>query len=296
MRGWKANPRLGIVGLLILALSTPASDGRYLSLYDWMYPAENVIAGRALDEAGKNTAVLVERVFRGTIAKGATVEVRVKRANRERDESDHRLTLKADTLYALLLTPRTDPDASLSYEFVRGVEGAREVPAEGASAFMDAMERFAQVQGMRDDSQQWHAFDTMLEETNPILIQTSLEQYLKFRRGTPEIALRVRPLLQHPRPDIRTSAVELCGALLEQYPATDFPDLQGLEMDIVALARRDPSTEVRVAAVVALKGLADVKVVEIWKEISRDDPDQQVRYTAERLLYEHGQEQGRSPG
>ena len=61
-------------------------------------------------------------------------------------------------------------------------------------------------------------------------------------------------------------------------------------------ARRDPSAAVRVAAVAALKGLADARVVEIWKEISRDDPDQEVRYTAERLLYQHAQAQGGSPG
>lgn len=283
-------------GALLLSLSATASAGRDLSLYDWMYPADEIIAGRALDEAGKNTAVSVERVFRGVIEPGETVEVQVKRANRERDDSEQRLTLAADTLYMLLLKPAADPGAPMSYELVRGVNGARKVPEEGAPAVLAAVERFAEVQGVRDDAQQWHAFAMMLEETNPIVIQTALDQYLKFMRGTPELALRVRPLLRHPRPDVRASALELSGSLLERYPHDDFSDLQGLEMEIIGLARRDPSAEVRVAGVMALKGLADARVDAIWEEISRDDPDQHVRYTAERLRYEHAQARSRSQG
>jgi hypothetical protein len=266
-----------------------AGDPRALGLYDWMFPADVVVAGRVLDEAGKNTAVSVEHVFRGDVEVGEILQVRVKRANRERDEDESRLKLGADRLYVLLLRPETRKhrDGPISYELIRGVHGAREVPKEGASALLDAAERFARVQSVNDDSQQWHSFDVMLEELNPILIQTALDQYLKFRRGAPDLAARVQPLLHHPRPDVRRAALALSGFLLQRFPPGEFPDVLGLEMDIIALARRDPSSEVRIEATVALRGLADDRVIEIWEEISQDDPDQHVRYTAERLLYEN---------
>jgi hypothetical protein len=258
-----------------------------------MFPAEVVVAGRAIDEVGKNTAVAVERVFRGEVELGEVLQVQVKRANRVRDEDEIRLKLGANKKYMLLLRPDPpkDPDGEMSYELIRGVYGAREVPREGASAFLDAAERFARVQAVNDDSQQWHSFDVMLEELNPILIQTALEQYLKFRRGAPDVVPRVRPLLHHPRPDVRQAALALSGFLLERFPPSEFPDVKGLEMDIIALARRDPAAEVRLEATLALRGLADDSVNQIWEEISNDDPDQHVRYTAERLLYEHEQAQ-----
>ncbi|NIS35732.1 MAG: hypothetical protein GWN73_35300, partial [Actinobacteria bacterium] len=51
----------------------------------------------------------------------------------------------------------------------------------------------------------------MLEETNPILVDVALEQFLKFHRGDPETLLSVGPLLDHPQEDIRLHAARLIG-------------------------------------------------------------------------------------
>ena len=235
---------IGLCGSLV---ETWAGDPRALNLYDWMFPAEVVVAGRALDEAGKNTAVLVERVFRGDVEVGEVLQVQIKRANRERDEADTRLKIGAANLCLLLLKPDPPkaPDGKMSYQLVRGVYGVREVPKEGSEAVLAAADRFARVQSVNDDTLHWHSFEMMLEELNPILIQTALDQYLKFRRGVPDLAPRVRPLLQHPRPDVRESALALSGYLLQRFPPTEFPDVKALEMDIIALARRDPAPDVR---------------------------------------------------
>jgi hypothetical protein len=276
--------------------SSGASPPDDLNLYDWMGRAPVIVSGRALDASGKSTPVVVERVLRGEVAAGEVLPVMLKRANRQRDLSEHALKLEEGKSYLFLL--RAGPSkrsGETTYDLVRGVRGAREVPAEGADAFLDAVERFARIQEQNNDLRTWEAFRRMLEETQPLLIRTALEEYLEFERGGPQLLALIRPLLAHPMPDLRTLALRLVDQILERHPAGQIPDPDSLEVEIVALARRDPSVETRVAATRALRGLPDPGITEVWQEISKDDPDQNVRYMAERLLYERSGE-GRPPG
>jgi hypothetical protein len=265
-----------------------ANDPAQMTLYDWMYPAPVVVAGQVLDEAGRLTDVQIEEVFRGEVEPGSIIGVNIKKANRYREDFQARLNLEEGRTYLFLLqaAPSKDPDDRVSYRLIRGVSGTREVPAEGASAYLEAARRFAQLQSINSDELHWHALGMMLEERNPVLLLTALEEFLKFRRERPDLALRGRPLLQHPTPEIRQRALELCARILTRFPRDEIDDPEGLEMEIIGLARRDPSPDVRIAATHALVGLADASVEEVWEEISRDDPDQRVRYAAERLLYE----------
>jgi hypothetical protein len=265
-----------------------ANEPAEMTLYDWMFPAEVVVSGRILDEAGKLTDVQVDEVFRGDVEPGSIVGVKVKKANRYREDFQSRLNPEPGKAYLFLLQadPPKDPDERVPYLLVRGINGIREVPAEGAPAYLEAARRFAQLQAVNSDELHWHHLGMMLEENNPFLLLTALDEFLKFRREHPELVLRGGPLLHHPRPEIREKALELCGRILTRFPRAEIADPAALEMEIIALARRDPSPEVRIAATRALAGLADASVEEVWEEISEDDPDQRVRYAAERLLYE----------
>jgi hypothetical protein len=187
-----------------------------MTLYDWMFPAPVVLSGRVLDEAGKVTDVQVEEVFRGQVEPGSIVGVNIKRANRYREDFQSRMDLDEGKTYLFLLeaAPSKDHDSITRYRLVRGVNGTREVPAEGAAAYLDAARQFAQLQSINSDELHWHTLGRMLEERNPFLLLTALDEFLKFRREYPELALRARPLLQHPRPEIREKALELCGRIL----------------------------------------------------------------------------------
>ncbi|NIR40789.1 MAG: hypothetical protein GWO22_34135, partial [Actinobacteria bacterium] len=66
-------------------------------------------------------------------------------------------------------------------------------------------------QDHRSETIAWSRFGRMLEETNPILVDVALEQFLKFHRGDPETLLSVGPLLDHPQEDIRLHAARLIG-------------------------------------------------------------------------------------
>jgi hypothetical protein len=280
------------IGGAAIGVATAANDPAEMTLYDWMFPAEVVVSGRVLDEAGKLTDVRVEEVFRGEIEPGSVIGLQIRQANRHREDFQNRLKLDDQQTYLFLLksVPPDDPGDRVTYALVRGVHGTREVPAEGAAAFVEATRRFAELQAVNSDELHWHALGRMLEENNRYLLLTALEEFLKFRREQPELARRGRPLLQHPSPEIRQRALELCGRILTEFPHDEIIDAQGLETEIVALARRDASVDVRIAATRALAGLADKSIEEVWEEISRDDPDQRVRYAAERLLYERSLE------
>jgi hypothetical protein len=275
-----------------IVANAAVNDPAEMTLYDWMFPAPVVVSGRVLDEAGKLTDVQVGEVFRGEVAAGAVLGVRIKKANRYREDFQSRVKPERGTTYLFLLKadPPRDPDERVPYLLVRGVDGIREVPAEGAAAYLEAARRFAQLQSINSDELHWHTLGMMLEESNPYLLVTALDEFLKFRRESPELALRGGPLLHHPRPEIRAKALELCGRILTRFPRAEIADPAALETEIIALARRDPSPEVRIAATRALAGLADASVEEVWEEISEDDPDQNVRYTAERLLHEREME------
>jgi HEAT repeat protein len=275
------------------ALAARSGEARELNLYDWIFPAPVVVSGRALDSAGGETAVVVERVLRGTgLEPSDVIQLLIRRANRERDESDSVLRLEAGRSYLFLLEEAADPRSSKEpravYELVRGVEGARPVPAERAVPFLDAAERLARIQDQDDDALMWRAFEEMLEETDVLLVSTAVEEFVKFERGGPELIPLLRPLLAHPRPELRERVLELTGRILQRHGQQAMADAPALEGEIVALARRDSAAGVRVAATRALGGLGGPAVTHILEEISRDDPEQAVRYAAERLLYERG--------
>jgi HEAT repeat protein len=135
----------------------------------------------------------------------------------------------------------------------------------------------------------------MLEETNPVLLRTALDEYLRFRRGDPELTLSLRPILFHPDPGFRRDAVRIIEQIVERHPRADFPEVTALRGELVSRATRDSDEEVRIAAIQTLGAFDHDEVDEVLAEIAREDPEQTVRFTAERILLER-QRQRSSPG
>jgi HEAT repeat protein len=126
----------------------------------------------------------------------------------------------------------------------------------------------------------------MLDGTNPIVLKTALEQFQKFRRGDPELLLTLRPLLDHPESGIREDAARLIGQIVARHAGEEVPEEAELRGELIAAARRDPATPVRIWATVALGAFADAAAEEVLEEISESDPEQNVRYAAEKTLLE----------
>jgi hypothetical protein len=226
---------------------------------------------------------------------GQRIRVNLRDANRDRNRDLHHHALKPaeGQSYLMLLEPREVKKVkpAPAFDLARGVEGLRELPAEGRAALLDAVERFVQVQDLEDDRVIWDRLASMLEETHPILLQTALDQFLKFRRGEAGLVESLRPLLDHPSYQVRERTARLIGQIVSREPDREIADVDLLRNELVARARRDGNVGVRLAATEALGNFEDDSVLEILEEIAERDPDQNVRYEAEKMAYERAQRQ-----
>jgi hypothetical protein len=273
----------------VLAMTPPSLAAEELSLFDWAEIAPVVVAGVAQEQDGRHTVFRIDRVLRGEVAAGESLLIDLRYANRRRDyDVDPRpLRLRPGTNYVVLLqkaSPGKKKD-KVAYRIIRGPRGARELPAEGAQALLDALERFILIQQMGDDRATWRLMGAMLEETNPVLLETALGQFLKFRRGDAELLPAIVPLLDHPSAEIRMSGCRLIGQIVSRYAAAGIEHEEELRSAVAARARSDEVVAVRVAATESLGAFEGREATEILQEIAAEDPDQSVRYAAERILF-----------
>ncbi len=286
---WKTRVRR-ISAITLLLLFGPVSVAGSLNLYEWLATAPVVVTGTNVMTYGKYTDFTVDSELRGEMAPGTVFRVNVRRANRDRVRQLDKKALRFDEgrSYVLLLTPaaKQPADAPPTFEFVRGVRGAREIPLEGAAVLLEAVARFVAIQERNDDGYTWRELSRMVEGTNPLLLETALDLFIKFRRGRFDQLGALRPLLDHPSESLRERTALLIGQILDRQREQPVPHRELLQSELVARARRDSAVSVRVAATRALYGLGGETVHDVLKEIAREDPDQNVRYTAERLLYE----------
>lgn len=276
------------LALLLTVAPEPAGAGE-LNLFEWSAVAPVIVEGRQVGAESHYKVVRVSRVLRGDVEPGTEVLVRVKRANRERnlDVDPRPLRFEEERDYLLLLEPSglAKNSGRTIFDLVRGVRGARLLPPEGAPVILDALREFIAIHERHDEQAIWLRFAEMLEGGNPVLIEAVLDQYVKFRRGDPELTLTLEPLLHHPVPAIRERTSALLDQVVRAHGREALPDETGLRTALVATARRDPEPEVRAAACLALEGFDDLAAETVLEEVADSDPDQMVRYVAEKLLY-----------
>ncbi len=281
------GPRIrGLLLLGLLALSTSALPA--LNLHEWSAVAPIVIAGDVIGDAGKFVEIRISETIRGELSSGEVIRVDVRRSNRDRNREVDVAPLRLDigSSYLMLLTPqRPRRDGTVNYGLVRGVRGARELPNEGAEAVLTALRRFVEIQDEVDDRVVWQEMERLLEDTNPIVLEVTLSQFLKFRRGDDEVLLSVRPLLSHPSEIARERAARLIAQILEDESVA-LEERKAMQGELAARARRDHSIAVRIAATVALDRLDSESAKTVIREIAETDPSQSVRYTAEKLMLE----------
>jgi len=273
-----------------LAAPTFAVDEEELNLYEWTQRAPIVIRATSLGEDGKYVDVLVTEVFRGDVQPEDVLMVDVRQANRERDKILERRAKRLDSTVDFLLLLQEayirEKDGRKIYTLVRGVYGARALPAESEEVWLRAVERFVEIHEMPSEAQAWRALTMMLEENDPLMLETALQEFTKFRRGDAELLLTVLPILDHPSPLLRQKATVLMGQILDRERGQEFPEQDDVRTGLIARARRDESAPVRVAATEALAVFPGNEIDAVLEQISDDDPDQEVRYAAQMVLLE----------
>lgn len=282
--------------LLLLALlaASPGLSAEELNLFDWAARGPLVVAGTSRGENGRYVEFQVERALRGEMQPESILLVDLRTANRERDRwiDPKALRLEAGSRHVLLLEAAflREKDQATIYRLVRGTRGARPLPAEGEAALLAALERFISIQDLESDNRRWRELTLMLEETDAGLLETALDEFLRYRRGSPELVPIVLPILDHPGPALREKAAKLAGQILGRHDSAPIPEKEALRAELIARARRDDSVEVRVAATDALRGFTAAEIAGVLEEIAADDPDQNVRYAAELILLDLGAE------
>ncbi len=287
-------PRAVWLGAALLLWPAPGEAAQ--SLYEWIATAPVVAAGTVEHDDGKFLSVRLDRVFRGDPEPGSLVRVDLRRANREREEWREALRLDEGTRHLWLLRREEDRrgEGPPAFALVRGVEGTRELPAEGDAPWLEAVDRLVAIQALHDEFGAWKAFRGMLEETNPLLLETALDLFVKFRRGDPGLLPLLLPLFDHPRPGLRARCARLVGQIAESEPSAAALEASGMLPVLYGAARRDPSPEVREAATGAIGAVRGRGSEEVLAEIAREDPEQAVRYEAERILFDRRRIQGSS--
>ena len=281
------------IGLLTAALACGPSLAAPLNLYEWAAVAPIVVTGEIVGDGGGFAIVKIDQVLRGELSNGERVQVHLRRANRQRSRNadPKALHFEFGPPYILLLEDAPPKKSGEPvFRLARGVRGARRLPAEGSEATLAALHSFIEIQDARSETVTWKRFSEMLGEPNPILLENALDQFLKFRRGSPDLLLSLRPLMTHPRHDLRERTVRLVGQIVGHHPPESLPEETALRTELIGSARRDESVAVRVAATEALGGFSGPAVRAILEEIAASDPDQAVRFAAEKLLYNRRQE------
>jgi hypothetical protein len=277
-----------ILGCLLL-VAAPCATAAEMNLYDWVGVAPVVIQADVVEKDGKYVRLVASRVFRGDIEEGKDILLNLRKVNRYVDLDNPPLKLPPGTSYFMLLQPappRGKKQAEPAYDLVRGPKGVRRLSAEGAGAVVAALESLIEIQDRKNENETWKGMRRLLDESNPVLLMTSLEHHIKFARGEPDLIPTVRVLLDHPRADVRETAAQLIQRIVRRYGRDSVPEESALHNDLATHARGDPVVAVRVAATEALDGLWGPQTEELMREIASGDPDQLVRFTAQRLLYE----------
>ena len=273
------------------AVTEPSPEPVSLGLYDWMATAPVVIAADIVTDDSKFVKAITRRTFKGTLVVDGPVLVDLRRANRDREMGTPALDLEKGRAYLLLLqaSPRGKKEPYPVFDIVRGVRGAKPLPTDGSAATIAAVARLAQVQQRDNDDFLWASLPRFLEDENPILVDAALDLYVKFHRETAALIPVVSPLLGHPRPDVRRRAALVLGRTLERAESADVPERRDVIAELSGRARRDDDLTVRRAATAALAALPDAGIDETLRAIARDDPDQYVRFEAEKAVSERSQ-------
>ncbi len=264
-----------------------------LNYYEWTAVAAVVVAGKSLGENGRYIEFRVNHALRGPVESGEMIRIDLRDANRNRRRSDYPRALKmpeGTDFIVVLEDPQPTRDGGRAFRMARGIRSVRELPIEAQQGVLDAVAMFLEIQNYKNDRVTWRRMGQMLEATNPLVVRNALEQMFKFRRGTLDHLFSLRPLFDHPDPTIREQAARLSGQIIERHGTDDVPEAAALMAELIGVARRDDTVESRVAATQALAAFGVARVETVLDEIAATDPDQNVRYSAEKILLEYRQE------
>ena len=289
-------PVAGLAALTILA-GTALGPGspRAVAATEEIKPVvptlyERIAAGSLVVRArcrltGKRATVDVLETLKGSCPT-TTLQIAFRSENFNRTPGSPKIDFQEGQESILVLERERDDRDQLRaedrWELVGGWRGKIDLPPEGGPALVQAAQRLAAIQAIKNQLEVWSAQRDLLREANPILVTAGFEEILKFHLGDETL---VTPLLAHldgPRPEFRIQACKVLAQMFGKGRRTgkEIPSADLLTSEALARASGDESPEVRTEAVRALRELKRKELLDPLARIASNDPSQMVRFEA----------------
>jgi len=237
--------------------------------------------------------VEVVEVLRGSSRPGERLQIAFRDLNAQLRKSERVLFQDGET-DVLFLVPELNgwgrPKSADRYTLYRGRFGKFTLPREGAATYLEAAREFARLASLKDHRLLFVEMRRLLASSNPVVVDSGLEEILRLRIMDASTLLTVLGYLQDASPHRRAGSLRL----LAQYLAsganrTDPPDLQERVLPPVeVVVRNDPEEQVRVEAVRVLGAWGGDLVEPTLREVAEQDQAQSVRYEARVILLRRG--------
>jgi len=288
-RGWLA----GLALPLLVGVTGVGKGETPPGLYELMGRSDLAVVGRVVSGSLKLAQVEVVEVLRGSARPGERVQIAFRDLNGQLRKSE-RVLFQDDETDVLFLVPEMNawgkPKSSDRYTLYRGRFGKFTLPREGAATYLEAAREFARLAALKDHRLLFAELRGLLASTNPIVVDSGLEEIFRLRIMDAKTLVMVVGYLQDASPHRRVSSLRLLAQYLEGGTnRTDPPDLQESVLPPVeVLVRNDPEEQVRVEAVRVLGVWGGDLVEPTLREVAEQDQAQSVRYEARVILLRHG--------
>jgi hypothetical protein len=275
---------VGGAGCPVAFAATEAIKPVMPTLYERIAAGSLVVRARCM-LTGKRATVQVLETLKGSCP-ATSLQIAFRSENFNRTPGSPKIEFQEGQESILVLDRERDDRDQLRgedrWELVGGWRGKIDLPPEGGPALVQAAQRLAAIQAMKNQLEVWTAQRDLLREVNPILVTAGFEEILKFHLGDETL---VAPLLAHldgPRPEFRVQACKVLGQMFGKGRRTgkEIPSADLLTSEALARASGDESPEVRTEAVRALRELKRKELLDPLARIASSDPSQMVRFEA----------------
>lgn len=177
----------------------------------------------------------------------------------------------------------TAPDL---FTLMWGAEGKMLLPPEGEEAHVGTARALVAILAESDLDRQAVLLMEATGSANPMLAEAALEELRRQGLAGIEMISRLIPQFSSEREMRRVLAMRLLAQIVSDASAAgrEVPERESLSDRVRGLAALDPSAPFRREAVETLAGLGGEGNVAFLRRIAKEDPDQAVRYAAERAL------------
>jgi hypothetical protein len=284
---------LVLVGLVLpLQGSMARAEVQKLSLYQKTGRAPLVVWGTVADGEHMKAVIRTHEVVKCDIPQrpGESFLLAFRLDSFLREPWQDKITFKTGEEVVLFLRKFTKEDGDQPekdlYTLMWGAEGKFSLPPEGAQAYVEAIRVFEAILTEPDPDRQEEMLIEGIKDENPFIVEAAFEEMLRQYIGGIDLIPDLIEYFDNPRESFRILAMRLMTQVLDSAAIADreIPERPQLANRIRGRAALDEAAGFRVEAVKALAILGGDESRALLERLSKEDPSQDVRFEASRML------------